>query len=51
MPKGCSQSLNQAKTAAFPQTCDIPAKTIATPIPARMPDGLVPAEDGIWLGD
>lgn len=38
-------------TATFRQLFDILADSVATPIPVRTPEGIIPAKNGIWLGD
>ena len=38
-------------TATFRQPFDMLAEAVATPIPARTPEGVIPAKNGIWLGN
>lgn len=38
-------------TATLRRPFDMLAEAVATPIPARTPEGVIPAKNGIWLGD
>lgn len=40
-----------ALTATFRQPFDILVEAVATPIPARTPEGAIPAKNRGWLGD
>ena len=38
-------------TATFRQPFDMLAEAVATPIPERTTEGVIPARKGIWLGN